>query len=151
MIKIKQSKTADTRSCDYTSVSKQTLLASSLQHIDDVKKGLDFFREMLSESAANHDFDKITDLDSFHSDFITGFKNTTWYDNHRKINRHHLSVEDGIPKDVNLIDVLEYITDCVMAGKARTGDVFPLELNTEILQKAFNNTVDLLKSNVVVE
>ena len=70
MIKIKQSKTADTRSCDYTKVDKQTLLVSSLQHMDDVKKGLEFFKEMLSESASNHDFDKITDLDSFHSDFI---------------------------------------------------------------------------------
>lgn len=151
MIKIKQSKTADTRSCDYTSVSKQTLLASSLQHIDDVKKGLDFFKEMLNDSAVNHDFDKITDLDSFHSDFITGFKNTTWYDKHRKINRHHISSDDGVPKDINLIDVLEYITDCVMAGKARTGEVFPLDLNVEVLKTAFNNTVDLLKNNVTVE
>jgi len=40
MITIQQSQTADTRTCDYTKVTKETLLASSRQHIGDVGSGL---------------------------------------------------------------------------------------------------------------
>ena len=96
-----------------------------------------------------HDYDKLTDIDGFHSDFVTGFKENTWWENHRKIHRHHLAKEDGIPRDVNLIDVLEYIADCVMAGMARTGQVYPLP-SDDFLKTAFENTVELLKSNVQV-
>jgi len=151
MIQIKKSKTADTRSCDYTQVSKNTLQESSLQHIGDVVKALAFFSSKLTEAAGKHDFDKLTLIDWFHSDFKTGFKETGWWDNHRLINRHHIDKPDGIPDDVNLIDVLEYISDCVMAGMARTGNIYELKLSNELLQKAFQNTVELLKLQVKVE
>lgn len=151
MIKIKKSKTADSRYCDYSKVTKETLIDSSYQHIGDVSKGMEFFSKMLFEAAKYHDFDKLTEIDSFHADFLTGFKQTTWWDNHRKVNRHHLLAEDGVPEDVNLIDVLEMIVDCVMAGMGRTGEVYPLEIKPEVLQAAFDNTVQLLKSQVVVE
>lgn len=151
MIKIQQSKTADTRTCDYSTVSKDQLLASSVQHIGDVLKGMQFFQQMLYEAAERHDFDKLTEIDHFHDDFITGFKQTGWWDNHRKVNRHHLMMDDGVPDDVNLVDVIDMIVDCVMAGMARSGDVYPLRIKTGILEKAFDNTVELLKSNVVVE
>lgn len=150
MITIKKSETADTRTCDFANVSKETLLASSLQHIGDVKQGLCFFQDLLQTAAANHDTDKLTDIDGFHADFLTGFKQTGWWDRHRKLNRHHLTQADGIPEDVNLIDVLDFIVDCVMAGMARSGSVYPLELPSDLLQRAFQNTVELLKSNVVV-
>lgn len=151
MIKIKKSQTADTRSCDFSKVSKETLKESSVQHINDVGKALGFFASKLTEAASIHDFDKLTEIDWFHSDFLTGFKETGWWTNHRKVNRHHLLQEDGIPEDVNLIDVLEFISDCTMAGMARTGDVFPLEISSELLQKAFGNTAKLLKDNIEVE
>jgi len=151
MIQIKKSKTADTRSCNYTQVSKDTLQESSLQHIGDVVKALAFFSSKLTEAAGRHDFDKLTLIDWFHSDFKTGFKETGWWDNHRLINRHHIDKPDGIPDDVNLIDVLEHISDCVMAGMARTGNVYDLKLSNELLQKAFQNTVELLKLQVKVE
>lgn len=150
MIEIEKSKTADTRSCDFASVSKDTLYKSSLQHIEDVRLGIDFFINLLYKSAANHDWDKTQNIDSFHSDFITGFKSTTWWDNHRKVSRHHLLEEDGVPEDVNLVDVIEMIVDCVMAGMGRTGSVYPLEIKPEVLMKAFNNAVELLKQNVKV-
>lgn len=150
MIQIEKSPTADTRSCDWGKVTEDTLLNSSKIHINDVKKGLDFFCNKLREAADIHDFDKITEIKWFHEDFKTGFKQTGWWDNHRKVNRHHIDKADGIPNDVNLIDVLEHITDCVMAGMARTGTVYPLKLNSNLLQKAFSNTVDLLKNNIKV-
>lgn len=150
MIEIHKSETADTRTCDFTKVSKQTLLNSSYQHIRDVQAALAFFASRLADTGRAHDVDKITDIDGFHSDFLTGFKVTEWWDRHRKLNRHHLQQEDGVPPDVNLIDVLDFISDCVMAGMARSGSVYPLELPPGLLDKAFQNTVELLKGNVVV-
>lgn len=151
MIEIHQSKTADTRSCDYAAVSKETLLESSRQHIGDVRLALAFFQGLLTEAGARHDFDKLSDIDGFHADFLTGFKQTDWWDRHRKLNRHHLLQEDGVPEDVNLVDVLDMIADCVMAGMARSGSVYPLKLDPAVLQRAFENTVELLKAQVVVQ
>lgn len=131
MIQIRKSETADTRTCDFANVSKETLLASSRQHVEDVMKGLQFFQRKLDYAAKHHDTDKFTDIDGFHADFLTGFKETGWWDRHRKKNRHHLTQEDGIPEDVNLIDVLDFITDCVMAGMARSGDVTPLNVRRQ--------------------
>ncbi len=150
MIEIKPSPTADTRTCDFANTTKETLLESSHQHIRDVGKALTFFRDEIYRADVNHDTDKITDIDGFHRDFLTGFKQTEWWDRHRQLNRHHLNAADGIRDDVNLIDVLDFIADCVMAGMARSGSVYPLNLPTELLEKAFQNTVDLLKSQVVV-
>jgi len=151
MLKIKKSSTADTRTCDFKNVSIKTLLESSCQHIDDVRAALNFFVQKVEEAARVHDSDKISNIKGFHADFLTGFKETTWWDEHRKINRHHLNMEDGIPADVNLIDVLDYIADCVMAGMGRTGTVTPLDVNPVMLMRAFSNTIELLKEQVVVE
>jgi hypothetical protein len=136
MITVKPSPTADTRTCDFASVTKQTLLASSQQHIADVGAALAFFGSLITRQAVAHDPDKLTDIDGFYADFITGFEKTSWWDRHRKLNRHHLGQADGIPADVNLIDVLDFIADCVMAGMARSGSVYPLELPPELLTRA---------------
>jgi hypothetical protein len=151
MITIQKSETADTRTCDYASVSKETLLASSRQHIRDVQEAHQFFSRKIAEALMAHDTDKITDIDGFHKDFLTGFKVTEWWDRHRTLNRHHLQQEDGIPADVNLIDVLDFIADCVMAGMARSGSVYELKLSPELLERAFQNTVELLKAQVQVQ
>ena len=150
-IKIKPSPTADTRTCDYSKVTLEQLRASSEQHIEDVRLGLDFFRELLATASERHDFDKLSAISEFHSDFITGFKTTGWWDNHRKVNRHHLLSADGIPADVDLIDVLEMIADCVMAGMARAGSVYSLDISSELLMRAFQNTTELLKGQIKVE
>ena len=148
---IKKSKTADTRTCDFANTTKETLLASSLQHIGDIVKAIAFFQGYITEAAGRHDYDKLTAIDWFHADFVTGFKQTGWYDNHRKIHRHHLDKPDGVPPDVNLLDVLEHIADCVMAGMGRSGSVYELKLPDELLQTAFRNTVEQLKAQVKVE
>ncbi len=150
MIHVKPSPTADTRTCDFVNTTKETLLASSQQHIQDVYKALEFFQDCLTYTAEHHDPDKLTDIDGFHADFVTGFKQTGWWDRHRTLNRHHLTQADGIPADVNLIDVLDFIADCVMAGMARSGSVYPLALPPELLERAFQNTITLLKQQVVV-
>lgn len=149
-IVISKSPTADTRTCDFTKVTEETLLNSSTQHIGDVRRAMDWMREKLLESAYNHDHDKLSGIKHFHADFITGFEQTGWWDNHRKVNRHHLNAEDGIRDDVDLFDVLDFIADCCMAGMARSGSVYPLSLPPELLEKAFQNTVEKLKSQIVV-
>lgn len=149
-IKIGKSATADTRTCDFANVTQETLLNSSVQHIGDVRRGLAFFGAMLAEAATNHDTDKLTDIAGFHRDFVTGFKETTWWDAHRRLNRHHLLQADGVPDDVNLIDVLDMIADCVMAGMARSGSVYQLAITDDVLRRAFENTVAVLQSHVEV-
>lgn len=151
MIKIQMSPTADTRTCDFANVTKETLYASSKQHISDVRRALDFFMARVCEAGQRHDSDKLTDIDGFYADFVTGFKQTGWWDRHRQLNRHHLNMADGVRDDVNLIDVLDFIADCVMAGMARSGSVYPLRLPSELLERAFQNTVEMLKREVVVE
>lgn len=150
MIKVSKSPTADTRTCDFANTPKEVLLNSSLVHIGDVVKAMAFFSGRLIEAAGAHDYDKLTGIDWFHADFVTGFKETGWWDNHRKIHRHHLAQADGVPEDVNLLDILEYIADCVMAGMARSGEVYDLTMTPELLNRAFKNTVDLLKLQVEV-
>lgn len=151
MITIKPSSTADTRTCDFANTSKETLLISSVNHIRDVTEALRFFKDQLTAAASTHDSDKITKIDWFHENFVTGFKQTGWWDQHRWNSRHHLSAADGVPFNVNLIDILEYISDCVMAGMARSGNVTPLTIDDEVLKRAFHNTVELLKNNVEVQ
>lgn len=151
MITVYPSPTADTRTCAYRSVDEITLKMSSQQHIGDVFRAMGFFCEQLEDAAERHDFDKLSLLKQFHHDFQTGFAETTWWDNHRRVNRHHLNSPDGVPQNVNLIDVLEFVSDCVMAGMARSGTVTPLHLPDDLLQKAFQNTVRLLQSQVRID
>lgn len=151
MIKIGKSPTADSRTCDYTKVTKEQLIDSSENHIIDVEQGIRFFIKLLRKSAINHDFDKIENIDNFYHDFQNGFETKDWLYNHYKINRHHLNEKEGVPDDVNLVDVIEYITDCVMAGMARKGEVSDVVIDNDVLQKAFKNTVELLTNNVELE
>lgn len=150
-IKIKKSNVADTRTCDWSKVTKDQLLIASRQHIFDVQKAFEHFIIKMQEAASNHDFDKITEIDQFYEDFKTGFKQQIWYDNHKKVNRHHLNCEEGTRDDVDLVDVFEYLIDCVMAGLGRSGKVSPIDIPNELLNKAFQNTIMKLISIVDIE
>lgn len=151
LLRIAKSKNADTRSCDYANVSIEELEKSSKQHINDIDLAMQYFAKLLGAAASEHDADKLTGIKHFHSDFIGGFKETGWLENHYKVVRHHLSRKSGrVPEDVNLIDVLEYIADNVMAGMGRSGEVREMDITPEDLQAAFKNTVKLLKDQVVV-
>ncbi len=150
-IVIQKSETADTRSCDFTKVDCDTLLQSSKSHISDVKKGMNFFADMLKDQAEKHDNTKLSHIDMFHKDFANGFKTQEWYTMHKREERHHLAQPDGVRDDVNLIDVLECIVDGVMAGMARTGKYRKEDLQPGVLEKAFNNTIDLLLKKVEVK
>jgi len=151
MIKIKKSTTAESRSCDYTKVTKDQLKESSLQHIEDVKKGMAFFINLMKVSGITHDIDKLQDLDGFYKDFSCGFKTKDWWEKHKRISRHHLSQPEGVPETVDLVDVFEYIVDCVMASKGRGSTFYPIEIDPDVLMTAFKNTAQYLQENVAVE
>jgi len=152
MIKIKKSKTADSRTCDFAKVSKETLIASTRQHIEDVRKAMNMFCNMIIDSAIVHDKHKLETIDDFHKAFVNGFEDDTWYKDHVKKSRHHISNQKDVDMDtITMVDVLEYISDCVMAGMARTGKVYDITLPPEVLNQAFKNTVEMLINNVKVE
>lgn len=158
MITIKKSPTADSRTCDKVTIKRQTLFDSSQQHINDVSRGLACFARYLENAALLHDWDKLADVNWFLRDFRGEMVDANgdpipggWLENHYKIHRHHLNHHTGVRVDVNLLDVLEYISDCVMAGMGRSGSVSELKMTPELLKLAFDNTVALLKNQVQVE
>ena len=115
---------------------------------------LDIFRELFykgEEQVQNHDYTKTKNIDeytralktSFANDVITG---ENWRDMHYKKERHHLN--NHVPDDVNLLDVMEMICDVVAAARARHGYVLePVTIPADVLQRAFKNTVNLVLDN----
>lgn len=154
MLKIRRSKSADTRSAEHE-VMKEELLYSSEQHIGDVRQAMRYFAERLLAAAEKHDWTKVDGIDQFHQDFQQiqqrggNFKELPWHRRHVSEERHHLT--DRVPDDVNLFDVLEWVADITMAGMARSGSVFPDSLPPDVLVKAYQNTIELLKNEIIVE
>jgi len=151
-IQIRPSPTADSRTAQGP-VTKEQLLESSKQHIQDVQLAMDIFRELLFQASLRHDRTKITMIDQFHDNFVSftpgaGFKQGNWFHRHVTEERHHLN--DHCPKDVNLIDVLERVADIVMAGLGRSGEIHEDKLDPQILVDAYWNTVKLLADHVEV-
>lgn len=117
-------------------------------HIEDIRNVLDFLARKLSNNADNHDHTKLEYekefFDNFKDSLLNGkdFVSNTWYQKHIREERHHPT--SYCHDDINLLDILEMIVDCVCAGKTRSGEVRPMEINDEILKKAFANTVKLV-------
>ena len=87
----------------------------------------------------------------FYKDFKNNFKTHQWYDLHKAEQRHHINDEDGIKDDIDLIDVIQHLVDGVMAGIARSGKYIKNNISQDLLQKAFNNSVDKLLKNIQIE
>lgn len=135
--------------------NKEELLNDTLFHIHDVGKVLSSLANELNEIGYSHDWSKIKYFDDFANDCLErldtpDFKSRNWYHVHTKSERHHLNTY--VHPDVNLLDVLEMISDCVVAGKTRSGEVNPnyLILKDKVLDKAYWNTVKLISDNVHV-
>lgn len=143
---IEKSKTADIGS-EYPQVDVETLLASTHQHRRDIYNAMIHFADSLILKAGEHDLHKIETINAFHEAFTNGFKDETWWNEHKK-ERHHLPDD---MTDIDLLDILEYIADCVMSGMARTGTIYDVKISNEKLQLAFKNTVYKLKNDIVVE
>ena len=150
-MKIKQ-----TSNPEYGYENKEQLYLETEQHKIDVARLMNFLALELNEIGYNHDWTKIQYFEQFAKDTLErqdtpDFKSRDWYKIHTKEERHHLKA--NTPKDVDLLDVLEFICDCIVAGKARTGKVEKkyLELSGDVLKKAFWNTVDKIIDEVQVD
>ena len=102
---------------------------------------------------AEHDHTKLEYLDEFYNDFVEqlqsenklNFKEMPWFKNRHMTERHHLN--DSVPEDVNLLDVLEMVIDCTVAGLARSGSVYPITIPGDVIEKAIENTKNLIIEN----
>ena len=126
-------------------------------HRADVKGMMNAFAEEIQLAGKNHDCTKAEEpyRSNFYRDLcntIEGrikFEDGQWNKDHYALERHHLL--ERCPDDVNLIDVIEMICDCVCAGMARSGEVRDLEINEDILVRAVANTVEMCKNAIVLE
>ena len=145
-----------TNNPDYGYTNKVELLEETNQHREDVCKVMNVIGELIMERGGLHDWTKIKYFDDFAKDTLErldtpDFKSREWYKTHTTLERHHINA--NVPGDVDLIDILEMIVDCVCAGKARSGEVNPefLMLKQGVLKKAYWNTVKKISDTVVLE
>lgn len=137
----------DTRTAPKGITFKQFQEANN-SHIMDVTNTMLRVSEMMEEAACTHDHTKKSDEEQFYKDFLstmnegTDFVSGKWYQHHVNTERHHLL--SRCPEDVNLLDVIEMIVDCVCAGKTRSGEIRGLEITPEILETAMKNMVKLV-------
>ena len=132
-------------------ITRNTLKENTLKHIQDVKNGMEFISDEIRASGYIHDHTKVSNFDEFYEALSSGkIDSSDWWKMHMKKERHHLNKQQGVPDDVNLIDVLEQVVDSVMAGLSRPGDFYEIKLNDELFQKAYKNTVELLKKNIKI-
>jgi hypothetical protein len=154
MIEIKKNPNGDTRTAP-KDVSFEQFQKANDMHISDVKNVMLELSKMIDSTGENHDYTKKSQERMFYNNFLstinngTDFVNGEWYQLHIRAERHHLL--SHCPDDVNLIDVLEMIADCVCAGMARSGEIRDLEIDADILNRAVNNTAKLIKNMIVVK
>lgn len=154
MITIYKNPNGDTRTAK-KDVSFEEFQRANDMHRQDIRNVINELAFDMMLKGMSHDFTKKTDERLFYNNFLstmnkaTDFVNDEWYKLHIKEERHHLL--SNCPEDVNLLDVLEMVVDCVCAGMARSGEIRDIEINQEILNKALKNTSDLIKNKIEVE
>lgn len=156
-IKIKHNTLGDTRTATKVPTFYEFVDANR-DHVNDVENMMRELADDISKRGLKHDFTKMFEPEKslFYRELcakiegkIDSFVDGEWYPMHCRTERHHLN--EYCPEDVNLIDVLEMISDCVCAGMARSGNVYPIEIPSDILQKAVKNTVQMCIDAVEVK
>lgn len=156
MIKINRHTEGDTR------VAKEIptmadFHSANYDHVEDVKSLARFFADELVKRVLKHDWTKLKEpyKSMFYRDLCAvmegrmDFFDGKWSQLHYNVlERHHL--KQHCPDDVNMFDVIEMICDCVAAGMARSGNVYDLDIPSDILQKAVANTANLLAKEIQV-
>jgi hypothetical protein len=155
--KIKKNNLGDTRTADRCPTFTEFNRANE-DHANEVKEMMRNIGEEIREAGRHHDYTKLWEPNRslFYRELcakiegkIDSFEDGEWYPMHCRTERHHIN--NHCPDDVNLIDVLEMICDCVCAGMARSGNVYPVNISSEILQKAVKNTVEMCIESVEIE
>jgi hypothetical protein len=155
--KIKKNNLGDTRTADRCPTFTEFNRANE-DHANEVKEMMRNIGEEIREAGRHHDYTKLWEPNRslFYRELcakiegkIDSFEDGEWYPMHCRTERHHIN--NHCQDDVNLIDVLEMICDCVCAGMARSGNVYPVNISSEILQKAVKNTVEMCIKSVEIE
>ena len=156
-IEVEPNKNGDSRVADHVPTIVEFMKANS-SHKQDVSNLMDEFANEIRKRGKIHDWTKIDEpyRSMFYRDMCNAiegkmsFFDGEWSKIHyEELERHHLN--RSCPEDVNLIDVIEMLCDCVVAGKARSGDVYEITIDDDILKRAVKNTIEILKDNVVVK
>ena len=153
---IKKNTLGDTRTAEHMPTREEFNEANE-SHIDDVKRLTKSFCDEMLERISYHDWTKMQEpyatkfYDAMKANIEDGkepFTDMEWYKLHVHAERHHLN--DRVPEDVDLIDVVERLVDCVAAGMARSGSVYDVTVPYDVLQKAVANTVEDMINAVIV-
>lgn len=151
---IKKNINGDTRSAK-SIPTIDDLHVSNINHINDVRKVLYMLSDILKSKADNHDHTKLDNEDLFYRDFINSmtnnsdFKDSEWYKLHIESEKHHpLSY---LHNDFDILDLLETLADGICAGLSRSGEFKPFNFDSEILQKAVDNTCKFILDNIKID
>lgn len=153
-IELHRNPNGDTRTAPKDVTFEQFQEANDL-HRKDVDSVMYRLSQFLNDAGEMHDWTKTAYEKDFYKDFIdtvnngSNFVEGEWYKKHVEKERHHLFSK--CPDDVDLLDVIEMIVDCVCAGKTRSGEVRPLEISDDILKRAVENTVKLVDEITIVK
>lgn len=116
-------------------------------HQGEVASLMKYLAKRLVHNGIVHDWTKTVNFDEEYGKLVTSnvkdeeFLASKWWWKHLTCERHH--VKDYAHLDVDLLDVLEFIVDRVVAEKGRTGSINMsyLELDPVILVRAYYNTI----------
>ncbi|MBR6252640.1 MAG: hypothetical protein IKR04_02230 [Clostridia bacterium] len=130
------------------------MLEETRQHQVDVRNMMLIVANVMQIRALKHDWTKIEYAEDFYDDIVkrnttkTQYIDRNWAKIHTSQERHHLNTI--VQDDVNLVDVIEFICDCICSGYARDGEINPtlINLDDETLRLAFNNTIKKLDAEV---
>ena len=153
-IKIKHNPNGDTRTV-IKSAPFSDFHKANVWHIKDVNAVMKMIANRIKGQGKHHDWTKLKYEDEFYSNYLDtvinkeDFVSNTWYQKHINKEKHHPF--SYCHDDINLLDIIETIVDCVCAGKARSGEIRSLEFDAEILNKAVNNTIKLIDEMTEVE
>ena len=150
IVEIDKSPNADSRTADKGKVSFEDFSKATDMHREDVKNVIYELARRLREIGDKHDWTKKEQEDEYYDSYVTSKKNGTdfhnsdWYKNHVKEERHHIKYH--VAPDINLLDILEVICDHCCDELVEKGKVGKMDIDEDVLMKAFNNTVELVKS-----
>ena len=152
---IKRNPYGDTRTApdDY---SHDKFRDANREHADTVKRLMSRISSELYDRADAHDFTKFFREEEFWRDFVKAktdpefkFTDGEWYKMHVNAERHHL--HDSVPIDVDILDIIEMLCDCIAAGYARSGNVYDIDIPITVLAEAINNTITKIENMCVIQ
>ena len=152
IVEIDKLSNSNSRAAKRGNISFEDFSRDTTQHREDVKNVLYELANRLEEAGEKHDWTKKEREKQFFDSFTAAkeegldFKKDAWYRYHVNTERHHIA--SHVAKGINLIDVIEMISDCCCAGLARSGKINKVEIDPDVLMKACMNTVKLVKDSI---